>query len=92
MLFLSFVVVAVIDVVSTNAALAAGHVEGNPLIRELQASLGSWWPVPKIAFHLALGLLILWLPSRKMMSMAGLVVVGYVAIIINNFHFAGWSI
>ena len=85
-----FVVVAGFDVISTTAALAAGHVEGNPVVREIQASLGAWWSAPKVGLHLALGLLILWLPSRKMISMARLVVVGYIAIIINNFHIAGW--
>ena len=84
------VVVAGFDVISTNAALAAGHVEGNPALKEIQAHLGAWWSVPKVGFHLMLGLLILWFPSRKMVSMARLVIVGYLAIIINNFYFAGW--
>jgi hypothetical protein len=90
--FFLFIAVAVFDVLSTNAALAAGHVEANLVVRELQSSLGAWWPVPKMAFHLALGVLILWLPSRKMISMARLVVVGYIAIITNNLYFAGWLI
>ncbi len=85
-----FVVVAGFDVISTNAALAAGHVEGNPVLRAIQADLGAWWSIPKIGVHLILGLLILWHPSLRMVSMACLVIVGYIAIIINNFHFAGW--
>ncbi len=85
-----FVVIAGFDVISTNAALSAGHVEGNPAVRELQTHLGAWWSAPKVGFHLMLGLLILWLPSRKMVSMARLVIVVYFAIIINNFYFAGW--
>ncbi len=84
------VIVAGFDVITTNAALAAGNVEGNPAVRELQALFGAWWSAPKVGFHLMLGLLILWLPSRKMVSMARLVIVGYFAIIINNFYFAGW--
>jgi hypothetical protein len=91
-LFILFVAVAGIDVISTTAAIAAGHVEANPVIRGLQAFLGAWWPAPKMGFHLALGLLILWLPTRKMISLARLVVVGYIAIITNNFYFAGWLI
>ena len=89
-LSLFLVVVAGFDVISTNAALAAGHVEGNPVLRAIQADLGPWWSIPKVGFHLMLGLLILWHPSRKMISMARLVIVGYMAIIINNFYFAGW--
>lgn len=90
LLALFIVMVAGLDVISTNAALAAGHVEGNPVVREIQAQLGTWWSVPKVGFHFLLGLLILWLPSRKMVAMARLVVVGYLAIIANNFYFAGW--
>ena len=37
-----FVVVAGFDVISTNAALAAGHMEGNPVLRDIQAYLGAW--------------------------------------------------
>ncbi len=85
-----FVVVAGFDVISTNAALAAGHVEGNPVLRAIQADLGVWWSIPKVGLHLILGLLIVWHPSRRMVSMACLVIVGYVAIIINNFNYAGW--
>ncbi len=84
------VVVAGFDVISTNAALAAGHVEGNPALREIQDHFGAWWSAPKVGFHFMLGLLILWLPSRKMISMARVVVVGYFVIIVNNFYFAGW--
>ena len=90
MLSLFLVVVAGFDVVSTNAALAAGHVEGNPLVKEVQTHLGVWWSAPKIGFHLMLALLILWLPSRRMVSMARIVVFGYLAIVFNNFYFAGW--
>ena len=89
-LSLFLVVVAGFDVISTNAALAAGHVEGNPVLRAIQAEFGTWWSIPKVGFHYLLGLLILWHPSRKMFSMARLVIIGYIALIMNNFYFAGW--
>ena len=91
-LALFLVIVAGIDVVSTNAALGAGHLEGNPVIKDLQDNLGVWWSAPKIAVHLLLALLILWLPSRKMVSIARVVVGCYLAIVFNNFYFAGWLI
>ncbi len=86
------VVAAGFDVISTTAALAAGHVEANPVVRGIQASLGEWWSAPKMGVHLVLGLLILWYPTRKMISIARLVVSGYLVIIINNFYLAGWLI
>jgi hypothetical protein len=91
-LSLLLVGVACIDVISTNTALAAGHVEGNPVGKYAQDHLGTWWSVPKIGFHVMLALLILWHPSRKMISMARVVVGGYLAIVFNNLYFAGWIV
>lgn len=89
-LAIALVVIGGFDVITTNAALAAGHLEGNPLLREIQADLGPWWSAPKIGLHLALAFLILWLPSRRMISMARLVNFAYFAIIVNNLYYAGW--
>ena len=36
-----FVVIGGMDSISTNAALAAGHFEGNPLVRSLRDDMGS---------------------------------------------------
>jgi len=85
-LALLIVLVAGLDVVSTNMALAAGHVEGNPLIAALQASLGPWWSGPKVAFHLAIAYFVLWLPSRKMLAMSCFLVTGYALIAVNNIY------
>ena len=84
------VIVGSLDVVSTNAALAVGHVEGNPLLQSLQADMGAWWALPKLVFHLALASLILWTPSVRTLAVAGLVNAAYVLLVLNNFYFAGW--
>ncbi len=73
-LALVFVVIGGLDIVSTNAALAAGHFEGNPLVRSLQADMGTWWSLPKMAFHLLLAYLILWIPSKRMLAIGSLVI------------------
>lgn len=91
-LALLFVVAGGFDVVATNAALAAGQIEGNPLVAAVQAGLGPWWSAPKITLHLVLALFILWLPSRKMLTVARLVIAGYAVIIVNNFYLAGWPV
>ncbi len=87
-----FVIIGGLDVVSTNAALAAGHIEGNPLIRSLQADMGSWWSLPKMALHLFLAYLILWIPSKRMLTTGSLVSAAYVLLLINNFYLAGWTL
>ena len=85
-----FVIIGGLDLVSTNAALAAGHFEGNPLVRSLQADMGSWWSLPKMAFHLLLAYLILWIPSKRMLVTGSLVSAAYVLLLVNNFYLAGW--
>ena len=86
------VVVGGLDLISTNAALAAGHLEGNSLVAAFQAELGSWWSVPKIAFHLILAWFVLWLPSKRMLKIAGLVIAGYAVIGANNFYLVGMAV
>ncbi len=86
------VVLGSLDVVSTNAAEAAGFYEGNPFMRALQGELGPWWALPKMVGHLALASVILWLPSRRLLAGAGLVIAGYIVIVASNFMLTGWSI
>ncbi len=76
------------DAVSTNVALAGGFAEGNPVIDSLQKTLGSLWVLPKVALHLAAAYLLLWLPSRRMIRCARLVVAGYALILFNNLWIA----
>ena len=86
------VIMGGLDLVSTNAALAAGHFEGNPLLRSIQSDLGFWWSLPKMAFHLALAYLVLWIPSKRMLATGAVVSVAYVLLVANNLYLAGWSI
>ena len=83
------VIVAGIDIVSTSAALANGGIEGNPVALAMQEHLGASWAVPKVLIHLFFALFILWLPSTRMLRCAGLVVVGYLLVAVNNLQIAG---
>ena len=91
-LAMAVVIMGGLDLISTNAALAAGQLEGNPLLQSIQVDMGYWWSIPKMAFHLALAYLVLWIPSRRMLATGAVVSLGYVALVANNFHLAGWSI
>jgi len=84
-LAVAMVIIGGLDLVSTNA-------EGNPLLRAMQFDLGSWWALPKMAFHLALAYLVLWIPSKRMLATSAVVSVAYVLLVANNLHLAGWSI
>lgn len=85
---LAFVIVGSLDVISTNAALAVGHEEGNPLVEALQDHMGPWWAVPKMLLHLALAWLILWIPSRRMLRITAFVTSVYLIMVANNFYLA----
>ncbi len=76
------------DIFSTNAALATGQIEGNPLMRSLQAEMGEWWSLPKIAFHLGLACLVLWMPSKRMLVVGAVVSAVYVLLVGNNLYLA----
>ena len=87
-LALLFVVVGSLDVVSTNAAQAAGFSESNPVMRLMQEQMGVWWAAPKMALHLVLASMILWLPTHRLLSAAGVMTVLYVAMVTHNFSLA----
>ena len=91
MLAVLIVFVGVFDVVSTNASLAAGNSEANALIASFQQGWGGWWFIPKIVIHVALALVILWLPSRRMIRNARIGIAIYAVIIASNFHLADWQ-
>jgi hypothetical protein len=80
------VIIGGLDLVSTNAALATDQIEGNPLVSSLQAEMGTWWSLPKMAFHLALAYLVLWIPSKRMLVIGAVVSVAYVMLVANNLY------
>ena len=81
-----------LDLVSTNVALAAGQLEGNPLLQSMQADMGIWWSLPKMAFHLALAYLVLWIPYKRMLATGVVVTATYILLVASNFYMAGWQI
>ena len=80
-----------LDILSTNAALAAGLAEGNPIIQNIQQYLGEWWSIPKLIWHLAFALFILWLPTKRMLRVAAFVIFGYAALLTNNLYLLSLS-
>ncbi len=92
LLALMIVVVGILDVVSTNASIAAGGAETNALIAALMTQMGVWWFVPKIAIHVMVAAFVLWLPSRRLIWNARACVMVYTVIIATNFYIADWTI
>jgi H+/Cl- antiporter ClcA len=82
------VVIGIFDVISTNVTIAAGNTESNPLVLWVQHHLDEWWFIPKITVHFLLALVILWLPTRRMIRNARIGVVLYTLVVAHNFHLA----
>ena len=85
------VFVGVYDVVSTNASLAAGNAEANGIVASFQEKWGDLWFIPKLVAHMAMAMVIVWLPSRRMIRNARVGVAIYAVIIAANFHLADWT-
>jgi Domain of unknown function (DUF5658) len=80
-LLCAFVALQVADVLTTNSFLAhASAVEGNPLMADAQASLGSWWWLAKLA--LVAGVTPILAPGRTRYAAA--MVVLYGVTVVNN--------
>ncbi len=86
------VIIGGLDVISTNVALAAGQIEVNPLVRAFQAEMGTWWSLPKMALHLVLAYLVLWIPSKRMLATGAAVSAAYLLMVANNLYLAGWPL
>ena len=84
------VVIGIFDVISTNVTLAAGNRESNPLVLWVQHHLEEWWFIPKITVHFLLAIVILWLPTQRMIWNARIGVVIYTLVVAHNFHLAAW--
>ncbi len=52
--------------------------------------MGSWWSLPKMAFHLVLAYLVLWIPSKRMLATGAVVSAAYILLVANNLYLAGW--
>lgn len=83
--------VGVYDVVSTNASLAVGSAEANGIVATFQEKWGYLWFIPKLVIHVAIAMVIVWLPSRRMIRNARVGVAIYAVIIATNFHLADWA-
>ena len=83
------IVVALLDVVSTNAGLLAGAVEMNPIMAMTQAALGTWWFVPKLVLQLVTVVIVVIHPVRPVFACVGGVAIVNGIVVANNFALAG---
>lgn len=91
-LAVALVIIGALDVFSTSRGLAAGFVEGNPLVWALQEGMSYWWSFPKMAVHVIMAALILWLPSKRVLAGGALMSTAYMFLVGNNFYLVGWPL
>lgn len=85
----TLVVLASLDVMSTNAGLAKGGVETNNLMQWFQETLGHWWVLPRLLVQIVPAVMVLWYPHPAVL-MAVLPVVPIIGYAVwNNFTIAG---
>jgi hypothetical protein len=79
----------IVDVLSTNRALAAGGglYEANPVMGFSMTALGPFWWLPKFAIAIVLILLAIRLKRATMREflLASLVEIAYLGVLVNNF-------
>jgi hypothetical protein len=85
---LTIAIVQVLDVFTTNAALASGGTEVNPLMRLSMANLGSVWWLPKAALALfILAYVFSGLtppPTRRIIALTAIVLAVSALVVANN--------
>ncbi len=83
------IVLAILDVITTNLGLAAGAVEINKLMRWFQKNLGDWWFVPRLLGQLIPAVMIIWYPHRAVLMVVTPVIPILAFVVWNNAKIAG---
>ena len=80
-LLLAFVVLQILDVITTMLFLSNGHGEGNPLVIRLMNLGGPWWWVIKLAVTLCIVTPVLAMGRTRY---AAIMTGWYVVVVVNN--------
>ena len=81
-LLLTFVLLQLTDVFTTNSVLAAGGSEANPVMAAAMATCGSFWWLPKLAIALTCTLMFILVQGRTRYAVAAVALTS-VAVLIN---------
>lgn len=84
-----FVIISILDVISTNMGLAAGATEANPIMAFIQELLGIYWFIPKILLVSIAVYLIICHPSVPVLVIMTCVIAFTILIVYSNFQLSG---
>jgi len=83
-----FVMLGILDVISTNWALEVGAYEANAFIRYLQEKFGTLWFVPKIMLQALVATMIVWSPNKPTLIIMILSCCWTASVVSSNFMIA----
>ena len=83
-----FVMLGILDALSTNWALEVGAYEVNGFMRFLQEKLGPLWFVPKILLQAVVATMIVWSPNKPTIIIMGLTCCWTASVVTSNFLIA----
>ena len=83
-----FVMLGILDAISTNWALEVGAYEVNGFMRYLQEKLGALWFVPKIMLQAVVATMIVWSPNKPTIIIMALTCCWTASVVTSNFLIA----
>lgn len=84
----TFVILGILDALSTNWALEVGAFEANSFMRYLQEVFGPMWFVPKILLQALVATMIVWSPNKPTIIIMALSCCWTASVVISNFVIA----
>lgn len=83
-----FVMLGILDALSTNWALEVGAYEANGFMRYLQDQLGPMWFVPKILLQAIVATMIVWSPNKPTIIVMAFTCCWTASVVTSNFIIA----
>lgn len=83
-----FMVLGMLDAISTNWALSVGAIEVNEFMRGLQDLLGPFWFVPKMLLQALVAMMIVWSPNKPTIFIMMITCCWTASVVTNNFVIA----
>lgn len=86
----TFVILGILDAISTNWALEVGAYEVNGFMRYLQEKLGALWFIPKMMLQALVATMIIWSPNKPTIFIMALTCCWTASVVISNFVIADY--
>jgi len=85
-----FIMLGILDAISTNWALEVGAYEANGFMRYLQEKFGAFWFVPKIMLQALVATMIVWSPNKPTIFIMMLTCCWTASVVTSNFIIASF--